>query len=196
MTAPFAQPRRPDHPVEQMFIDRWSPRAFSDAVLTEAQVLTVLEAARWAPSANNRQPWRLIWDLRGSPGFDAILAALNPGNQAWAGKASALLVIASRQVAERGEELVPNPWASFDTGTAWGHLALQAHLSGLIVHAMGGFDAAALAQAIHLPPDHALHAVVALGYRGDAATLPEPHRDREAPNQRLPLSAIARRGSF
>lgn len=196
MTFPFDNPRRPDHPVAPQFIERWSPRAFSDAELGVEAVQTVLEAARWAPSASNRQPWRFVWDLRGSPGFAAILGALEPGNQTWAQRAGALIVVASKQVTRRGEEDVPNAWASFDAGTAWGHLALQAHLSGLAAHAMGGFDAAALAKAIDLPEHHALHAVVALGQRGDPAVLSESQRQREVPSQRLPLAEIVLRGSF
>lgn len=196
MTAAFPNPRQPDHPVDALFVDRWSPRAFAPDTMQPEDVLTILEAARWAPSSSNRQPWRFVWALRGEAGFQAIAAALNQGNRVWAEKAAALVVVASKTTVTRDGAEVPNGAHAFDTGTAWGHLALQAHLNGIASHAMGGFDAAALAPAVALPANHALHAVVALGRRGAAANLPEDQRGREAPNGRVPLTEVARRGAF
>ncbi len=196
MNAPAPHIRLADHPVDTQFTDRWSPRAFGATAVSEAQVLTLLEAARWAPSASNNQPWRFVWALRGEAGFAAIADGLVPFNKAWAEKAAALIVVASRTVVDKDGVPQANGFHTFDTGTAWGHLALQAHLDGLVAHAMGGFDPARTAAAIALPADHALHAVVAVGYRGEAATLPEMLQAREAPSPRLALSAIAKRGSF
>jgi nitroreductase len=196
MSTPLSSPRRPDHPVDAQFIDRWSPRAFGPETMDPAAILTILEAARWAPSASNRQPWRFVWSLRGEAGFDAVAAALVPNNRSWAAQAAALVVVASRMTAMSPEGEVPNKTHAFDTGTAWGHLALQTHLMGYAAHAMGGFDPALLATAVMLPADHALHAVVALGRRSDPDTLPEKLREREAPNGRLPLGEVTRHGSF
>ena len=196
MTEVFHPARRPDHPVDAVFVDRWSPRAFSPEVVEAEAVLTILEAARWAPSASNRQPWRFVWSLRGEHGFDAVAAALVPGNRSWAEKAGALVVVASKVTAMSADAEVPNKTHAFDTGTAWGHLALQAHLMGYAAHAMAGFDAAPLGAAIKLPRGHEIHAVVALGRPGDKATLPERLREREVPSGRAPLSEVARRGSF
>jgi nitroreductase len=196
MNAPVLNTRIPDHPVADLFPARWSPRAFSEAVMTEAEVLLLLEAARWAPSASNVQPWRFAWGLRGDAGFAAIAGALVPFNRAWAEKASALIVVASRRVRDGSEGVVDNPWHGFDAGTAWGLLAMQAQMSGFHAHAMGGFDHAVAAQALGLPEDHALHAVVAVGKLGDPAQLPEALRARETPSQRLPLAALAGRGKF
>lgn len=196
MTAAFQTPRQPEHPVSPMFIDRWSPRAFTPEPMTAGDMLTILEAARWAPSSSNRQPWRFVWALRGEAGFDAVTGALNPSNRDWAQHAAALVVLASRTTVMRDDQEVVNGAHAFDTGTAWGHLALQAHLNGFASHAMGGFDAVALVAAVALPANHALHAVVALGRRGDPATLPEGQRLREVPNGRVPLSDVARRGRF
>ncbi len=189
--------RQPDHPVAPQFPARWSPRSFTGRALTEAEALTLLEAARWAPSASNHQPWRLVWALRGEPAFDAITAALVPFNQDWAGKAAALIVVASDdRVAGRDGTLAANRWAAFDSGAAWMALALQAEALGLVAHAMGGFDAAALAGAVALPEAHSLHAVVAVGHQGRAGDLPEGLRAREVPSPRKALAEIARRGRF
>lgn len=197
MNAPATNIRLADHPVDPMFTARWSPRAFASDELTEAQVLTVLEAARWAPSASNNQPWRFVWALRGEEAFARIAGALVPFNQVWAEKSGALVVVASRTVNTKDDGTdVPNIWHAFDSGAAWGSLALQAHLSGLVAHAMGGFDAARTAEAVALPEQHVIHAVVALGLQGDAAGLPEGLRSREMPNGRKPLAEVAKRGSF
>lgn len=197
MSLDLTAARQPDHPVEPQFPGRWSPRSFAEAAMTEAEVLTLLEAARWAPSASNNQPGRFVWALREDPGFSGILGALVPFNRDWAGKAAALIVVASRDEATKPDgTVVPNRWASFDTGAAWMSLALQAQAMGLVAHAMGGFDGDALAEVIGLPAGHSLHAVVAIGTQGLADALPEGLRSRETPSQRRPLSESAFRGGF
>ena len=189
-------PRTADHPVAAQFLTRWSPRAFSPATVTQAQVMTLLEAARWAPSANNFQPGRFVWGLRGDTGFDAIAAGLVPFNLGWAGKAAALIVVASKTTVAKDGVEVANAYHGFDAGAAWAQLALQAQASGLIAHAMAGFDHAVLAENLALPDNHALHAVVAVGYQGDAADLPAALQAREHPNDRLPLTQTAWHGRF
>ncbi len=189
--------RAPDHPVARQFPARWSPRSFTDRPLTEAEVLTLLEAARWAPSASNQQPWRLIWALRGEAGFAAIRSALAAGNQVWAGKAGALVVVASKDtVLNREGADVANRTAGFDTGAAWMSLALQAHAMGLAAHAMGGFDKDLLAAAVHLPEGHTLHCVVAVGEQGPAEALPDDLAAREKPSGRKAVAEIAAHGRF
>jgi nitroreductase len=188
--------RTADHPVADLFLKRWSPRAFGEATLDEAQVLTVLEAARWAPSANNNQPWRFAYGLRGDAGFAAIAEALSPGNRLWAEKAGALIVLASATTVSRNGAEVPNGTHAFDTGAAWAMLAVQAQLSGLISHAMGGFDHDKMRAGLNVPASFALHAVVALGHAGDPAALPDTLRAREVPNQRRPLNETMQRGRY
>ena len=196
MNAPVANLRVPTHPVDAQFLNRWSPRAFSEATMTEPEVLSVLEAARWAPSASNNQPWRFVWGLRGDAGFAAILDGLVPFNQMWAGKAAALVMVASKTTVAGNEGEAANPYHAFDTGTSWGHLALQAHLNGFITHGMAGFDHVKMAANLHLPEGYALHAAVAIGRQGDAAGLPDMLRAREVQSGRLALSEVARHGSF
>ncbi len=195
---PVPNTRNPDHPIDPLFTTRWSPRAFADAPMSEPELLILLEAARWAPSAQNAQEWRFAYALRGDALWQPLFESLNAKNQTWAKNASALLAVASTTMSlpKGGETLVANPSHAFDTGAAWAHLALQATLSGWHVHAMGGFNPEAAAKAVHLPPHHVLHCLVAVGKRGDPASLPDGFREREAPNSRKPLSEIAMRGPF
>ncbi len=193
-----AAARTADHPIADVFTSRWSPRAFSDATMTEQELLALLEAARWAPSAFNAQPWRFVYTLRGDEAWDAILGALLPFNQVWAQKASALVIIgsATKFTAPGKTEASDNGSHTFDSGTAWGYLALQAHMAGWAAHAMAGFDKAAMATAIGLPEDHVLHAAVAIGKQADASVLPETLQAREVPSPRHPLAATAFHGGF
>lgn len=190
--------RKPDHPIDPQFIDRWSPRAFTGEPLTREQMLTLLEAARWAPSASNSQPWRFVYGLKGTAAFETILQGLMPGNQPWAKEAGALLVfVAATQAEAPGQdEPRPLPWHSFDTGSAWMSVALQAQKSGLAAHGMAGFYGDQLRQSLGVPGTHAILAVAAIGHQGDAATLPEPYRAREIPSTRRPLSELACEGRF
>ena len=197
MNATVTDLRIPEHDVHPQFPARWSPRAFAADTMTETEVLRLLEAARWAPSAMNLQPWRFVYGLRGDAGFAAILSALVPFNAAWAKEAAALIAVASRttRTAQDGSE-VANATHAFDTGAAWANLALQAHLAGFVAHGMGGFDPARAAEALHLPEGHTIHAIVAVGRQGDAAQLDEALRARETPSLRLPLDSIAFHGRF
>ncbi|NEY89046.1 nitroreductase family protein [Tabrizicola oligotrophica] len=188
--------RHPDYPVDPQFVTRWSPRSFFDTPMTEAQVMSLLEAARWAPSASNHQPARFAWGLRGDAGFAAILGGLLPGNQVWAGAAAALVVVASKPWTEKEGVQTANVWHAFDAGSAWMSLALQAQAMGLVAHAMGGFDAAILGPALGLPEGYALHAVVAVGTQGPAELLPEKTRAREFPSPRRPITERAGHGTI
>lgn len=189
-------PRLPLHGVHPMFLTRHSPRSFTDRALSEAEVLSLIEAARWAPSASNNQPWRLAWALRGTPEFDAIAAGLKGFNAVWAPKASALFVIGSRSVVVKDGAKSPVASHAFDAGASWMSLALQAETMGLRAHAMGGIDKALLARAVAAGPDDVIHAVIAVGEQGPADALPEEQRAREVPSGRKPLEEIAARGRF
>jgi nitroreductase len=181
-------PRTPAHPVDPLFPRRWSPRALSGAPLAREALLTLLEAARWAPSGGNGQPWRFVWAMRDTAAFPRFLEALVPGNQAWAHRAGALLVLAAKVVRDDGK---PAPSASFDAGAAWMALALQATISGLVAHAMGGFDREKIRAAAALPPGVEPQVMIAVGHPGRVDVLPEKDRAREQPSDRLPLEAFA-----
>jgi nitroreductase len=179
-----------------MFTERWSPRAFTGEAIDAATLLGFLEAARWAPSASNIQPWRFVYGLKGTPAGQAILDGLVPFNQTWAQHASALVVVmsATHSVAPGKTESKPNAWHAFDSGSAWMSLALAAHGAGWATHGMGGFVDASLRAALAVPEGVVIHAVVAVGKRGDPASLPEGLREREQPSDRLPLAQIVAEG--
>ncbi|MGH3283947.1 MAG: nitroreductase family protein [Streptosporangiaceae bacterium] len=162
-------------PVHPLLAERWSPRGFDRAHELGDQALTaLLEAARWAPSSRNSQPWRFLVTRRGEDAHGRLFAALTPGNQAWAGTASALVLVAARAV---GDDGIPQPWALYDTGQAVTTLVTQAQADGLSVHQMGGFDTAAVYAGFGL--DDTLTSVV-IGRHDSSADLPEPFAAREA----------------
>lgn len=188
--------RIPDHPTHPQFPARWSPRSFAEDTMSEAQVLSLLEAARWAPSASNSQPARFAYGLRGDAGFAAIFDGLMGFNTVWAGKAAALIVVASQRFVEKDGAQAENVWHAFDAGAAWMSIALQAQEMGLVAHAMGGFEAGVLAPALGLPDGHVIHAVVAVGKQGPVSDLPEKYQAREMPSPRRPVAEVAGRGKF
>ncbi|MES2436321.1 MAG: nitroreductase family protein [Pseudomonadota bacterium] len=194
--AAIKSPRIADHPIHAQFTERFSPRGFTEKTLTEAELLPLLEAARWAPSASNNQPWRFAYGLRGDAAFAKIAEALVPFNRSWAEKAAALVVVASKSTIEKDGAQVPVPTHAFDAGAAWGYLALQAHHAGLIAHAMAGFDPTLLAANLDLPEGYQLHAVVAVGEHGNIENLPEVLQAREVPSPRFALDKIAAHGKF
>lgn len=176
-------------PILDVLTERWSPRAFdAEAVLEPGALAGAFEAARWAPSASNTQPWRFIVARRGSETFDIIAGTLMGFNQMWAGSAAALVVNIAITAAEDG---TPMPWAQYDLGQAVAHLSVQAHAEGLHVHQMGGFDREAISAAFELDERFVPLSVMTIGKLGDAAGLPDALREREvAPRQRLGLDEI------
>jgi len=170
-------------PILPAMAARWSPRGFDPtAVIDEDTLTTVLEAARWAPSGNNNQPARFIVARRGSESFRKIHSNLMGFNQAWADKASVLIL----NIAE-GD----NPWAQYDLGQAVAHLTIQAQHEGLFTHQLGGIDRKALADAFHLKANQDAVTVTVLGVLGDAEALSPELLEREiAPRTRKPLTEI------
>lgn len=189
--------RTPGHDVDPLFVQRWSPRAFSGEPITETQLHSLLEAARWAPSAFNLQPWRFAWARRDTPHWDRFVDVLLPFNQVWARNAGALIIVASDSFSRpEGQPPQPSHSHSFDTGAAWGNLALQAVKLGLISHGMLGFDQDKARAELGVPAEWRLEAAVAVGHPGDPADLPEKLRAREVASDRNPVSAFAFEGGF
>jgi len=174
-------------PVHTLLARRWSPRGFDrDHTPEEREVTALLEAARWAPSANNSQPWRFLVARRGEDAFDWLVGLLAPGNRSWAPSASLLVLVAAQTADDNGR---PRPWALYDTGQAVAALTVQAEAEGLSVHQMGGFDADAAGREL----DDSLTpvVVVAIGRHDPQALLPEPLASREqAARSREPLDAL------
>lgn len=176
-------------PLHPLLAQRWSPRAFDPAhELDDVELTSLLEAARWAPSANNSQPWRFLVARRGDVDFVRVSDLLSAGNQLWAPRASALVVAVAQVVDETGR---PRPWALYDTGQAVAALSLQAEAMGLAVHQMGGFDADGVRHELGLDDTLAPVVVLAVGRHDPDVELPEPLAARErAPRAREPLAAL------
>jgi nitroreductase len=175
--------------LHDLLAGRRSTRAFSpDRPVGETMLHALLEAARWAPSANNNQPWRFGLALRGEPAFDALIATLAPGNRVWAQHAGALVLVAAQTADDAGR---PRRWAVYDAGQAAAHLTVQAQAEGLSVHQMGGFDPAGAADVFGLSDDVEPLVVLAVGWHDPDADLPEPVASREqAPRVRRPLADL------
>ena len=186
-------PRTSEYPIDKQFLERWSPRAFTQQPVSEEQVLTVLEAARWAPSASNLQPWRFFYGLRGTPEFDTLLSLLVPFNEGWAKEAGALIFIASVTTFDGERQNITN---SFDAGSSFMSLSLQAHSLGLVAHGMAGIEYDKAPAVLGLPQNLKIEAAVAIGHQGDASSLADFLQTRETPSVRLPLSDIVFNGHF
>ena len=155
--------------------------------------MTLFEAARWAPSASNLQPWRFIYAIRDTPEFKKIFSFLVDFNKDWCVRAGALIVTISKKTRESGKE---NATHSFDTGSAWENLSIQGSIMGLVVHGMGGFDLGMAKEGLSIPDDYNVEMMIAVGKPGDIDDLPEPLRKLEAPSGRIPLTEIVFEGKF
>jgi len=185
-------------PVEPLFLDRWSPRAFDASSIPQADLDTIFEAARWAPSAFNYQPWRLLYATRDGEDWGRFLGLLLPFNQSWVQNASALIFILSDTlITTRGsEDAKPSHSHSFDAGAAWVLMALQATRLGYHSHAMTGIDLAKAQQELDVPERFRIEAAVAIGRIADKAILPEALQAREAPSGRKDISEFVGVGNF
>ena len=172
--------------VQELIRQRWSPRAFSDKEIPADDLKTLFEAARWAASSSNEQPWRFLVGRRGDETYKKIFNALVPGNQSWAKSAPVLVLsVAKKTFTEKG---TPNRHALHDTGAATANLFLQATALGLHTHSMAGFDPEQARASFAIPSDYEIGAVTAIGYFGDPAGLPEHlHKIEVSPRQRKPV---------
>ncbi len=189
-------PRSPDHPVEPVFVDRWSPRSFTGEPVPDAVLQSAFEAARWAPSALNAQPWRFLVVRPGDDRWETFLGLLVPRNRQWAAQASALILILSARRTDRRGETVDNVSHSFDTGAAWTNFAHQALLLGWHTHGIGGFDRDAARAQLAIPDDFAIEAIIALGRKGDLSNLDAEFHAAEQPNGRRPLDETVFAGAL
>lgn len=190
-TAPY---RRPEYPVDPLFPNRWSPRAMSGAHVSREALMTLFEAAHWAPSSGNNQPWRFIYALRGGDAWPRFHAMLTPKNRIWCANAGVLIVMASKNTFDHNGK--PSITHSFDTGSAWMSLALQAGMLGLVAHGMEGFDYGAAVEAVGLPDGYSVEAMCAIGHPGSPEALPEDLRAREKPSGRKVVAEVAFEGRF
>jgi len=157
-----------DYPIHDLLRTRWSPRSFDSKQPDKQTIQSLFEAARWAPSGSNHQPWFFIAGLKGDETYNKIFSTLVEFNQMWAGSAPLLFVTLAKITNPRGE---PNPSAFYDAGQAVSMLTVQATSLGLFAHQMGGFDASQIAELFEIPADYKPVTVVAVGYKGESKSL-------------------------
>jgi len=190
--------RTPDHPIASGFLDRGSPRAYDASAMPTADRLAILEAARWAHSAYNGQPWRFLYSRRDDTCWRNYLSLLDAVNESWARHAAALVIIMSDTVmpgdGERPERKSRSH--SFDAGAAWAQLALQATLLGYQAHAMAGIDFDKSHKVLAVPDRYRIEVAIAIGKTADKSELPKELQDREEPSQRFSVGEIAFAGVF
>lgn len=188
---------RTAHPkVHSLILDRWSPRAYDESEMPQEDLDIILEAAGWAPSAYNVQPWTFLYARRGDANWDLLLSQLVEFNQGWAKDASALVFIVSDTLMRSDMGDAPNHSHSFDAGAAWALAALQAQQMGYHTHGMTGIKFGEAEAALAIPSDHRLEAAFVIGKIAGKEKLPDFLQERELPSDRKPLSEIARAGKF
>ncbi|HMI52934.1 MAG TPA: nitroreductase family protein [Candidatus Saccharimonadales bacterium] len=188
-------PAPTEHPVHEVIQNRWSPRAFGDQSIPGSVLRSLFEAARWAPSSSNQQPWAYIVATKDDrENFDKILSVLVPFNAGWAKEASALAIAVAELKFTNGN---PNRNAYYDVGAASLQLSIEATARGLVVHQMAGYDPEKARQVFDIPADWDAIAAMAIGYPGDPTSLPAPLKEREvAPRSRKPLSSFVMTGKW
>lgn len=189
-------PAPTNFPVHDLIRNRWSPRAFADKPVEPAVLASLFEAARWAPSSSNEQPWAyLVATKDDAENFAKTLSVLVDFNAGWAKAAPVLLLAVSAQ--KFHAKGTPNRNAFYDTGAATALLSVEATVRGLAVHQMAGFDPAKARQVFEIPADWEPIAAIAIGYPGDLDSLPQGLRDREvAPRTRKPLTEFVMSGRW
>ena len=186
--------RQADHAIDNLFLDRWSPRAMSGEEIPQEDLMVLFEAARWAPSSYNNQPWRILYARRNSEHWPLFFDLLMDVNKGWARNAGVLLLFISKTTLDLNGK--PSITHSFDAGAAWENLALQGMLKGYVVHGMQGFDYERAKVVLNVPDGYRVEAMAAIGKPGAKETLPEELQKREAPNARRKLEDTIREGPF
>lgn len=191
--------RNTEHAINSIFTRRWSARSFTGETMPEEDLLSMFEAARWAHSASNRQPWRFTYALRGDANFSQYVQFLDDGNREWAHKAAAVVIVVSARRTKPTDGSAPRNIGthSLDTGCALQSFTLQASDMGYVAHPMAGILTEKIREELGISDeDYKVEAAVAVGRLAPAQELPERFREREKKSQRRPLSETAFRGGF
>ena len=189
-----SEKRKADHLIDKIFLDRWSPRAMTGETIPQEELMELFEAARWAPSSYNNQPWRILYAPRDSEHWPLFFDLMAEFNQGWARNAAVLIVFISKTTFDfSGDASVTH---SFDTGSAWENLALQGWLKSLVVHGMQGFDYERARTALNIPEGFQVEAMAAVGRPADPQTLPADLREKESPSDRRKLEQTICEGPF
>jgi len=186
--------RKTEYNVHPLILSRWSPRAMTGEPIDRDLLMSLFDAARWAPSSYNAQPWRFIYAHQNTPQWNTLFSLLVPFNQEWARRAGALVLIISYKIFEHTQKVAVTH--SFDTGAAWAYFALQGHINQLVVHGMQGFNYRQARKVCQVPEDYQIEAMAAIGKRGKREDLRKDMREKEFPSQRKPLNEITMEGTF
>jgi nitroreductase len=186
--------RNSTHKINSLFVNRWSPRSMTGEDIDDEDLMSLFEAARWAPSSYNNQPWRFIYAKRNTENWNKLFDLLYEGNKVWAKNAAALVVVISRKNFEYNEK--PSITHQFDAGAAWENLALEASDRGIATHGMQGFDYQRARTDLEIPESYDVMAMIAIGKRGPKENLPSKLQELEFPNDRKPLREIVMEGYF
>lgn len=186
--------RNLQYKVNKIFPKRWSPRAMSGEEITNEELMSLFEAARWAPSSYNNQPWRFIYTKRNTEHWKKLFNLMIEFNQQWTKNAAVLIVVVSKKTFDHNNQ--PSITHSFDTGAAWENLALQGSILGLVVHGMQGFDYHKAKYDLKIPDDYQVEAMIAVGKKGKKKDLPKELREREFPSDRKTVHEFAFEGTF
>jgi len=193
-SAPDNSGRKSMYPIEDLILHRTSKRALSGELITDSELHQLFEAARWAPSSFNSQPWRFIYAKKDSAHWDTLFNLLVPFNKQWAKNAGALIIIVSKNTFDHNGKF--SRTHSFDTGAAWQNLALQGHAQGLIVHGMSGFDYEKAKEVLKIPDDYTIEAMCAVGKPGKIKMLSKELQKGETPSSRKPITEFICEGVF
>ena len=186
--------RTSEYSINPLILSRWSPRSMTGEELGDDDIMSLFEAARWAPSSFNNQPWRFIYAKRNTGYWDRLFNLLVDANKTWAKNAALLAVVISRKNFEFNEK--PARTHQFDAGSAWENLALEASSRGIVAHGMQGFDYEKAITELGIPADFEVLAMVAIGKRGPKENLPAELQDKEKPNDRKALKDIIMEGTY
>lgn len=191
---PQTQSRTSQYPIQSFFLSRQSGRAFSDERLSEDELMSLFEAAHWAPSSYNAQPWRFIYARRGEKDWDTLFSVLIDFNKSWVKTADTLLLVISRNLFEHNNK--PAVTHSFDAGAAWMSLAIEAHQRGIMTHGMQGFDYEAIRKKLAIPDHYTVEAMIAIGRPGKKEDLSPELQEKEVPSDRKAVEKVVSKGKF
>ncbi|MBX7065807.1 MAG: nitroreductase family protein [Parachlamydiales bacterium] len=190
----FDSHRKADHPITPLILNRWSPRSMTGETIPDDTIMSLFEAARWAPSSYNNQPWRFLYAKRNTPHFAVFFDLLIDFNKLWCEKAALLGVIASEKIFEKTKK--PSVTHALDTGAAWENLALEGNSRNLVVHGMQGFDYEKARKDLKVPEAYEILAMFAVGKPAPKENLPEDLMKREAPSPRKKISEFIFEGPW
>jgi nitroreductase len=186
--------RQADHAIHPVFTRRWSARAMSGAPIPKDELMLLFEAARWAPSAYNNQPWRILYAQRDTPAWPTFFNLLVDFNKQWAQNAAALVLFISKRTFDHNGE--PSYTHTYDTGAAWQNLALQGTMHGYVTRGMEGFDYELARYALQIPEAFRIEAMAAIGKPGRSEDLSPELLALESPTQRRQLASTVCEGKF